>query len=119
MAVELGELDDCFLQTDSEDFIKDIVGQTSGFMLRDIRALTADTGANLMSMHQKDKLEPADTDNSSRFKAVEETKSCDAPQVLGKDHLAKALERSKKRSASALGTPKVNQGGTVAKSIPG
>lgn len=109
MAVDFDESDNCFLQTDSEDFIKDIVGQTSGFMLRDMRALIADTGANLIPRCQTNKLEPGGTDNSLRFKAVQDTKSCEeAPQVPGKDDLAKALERSKKRNASALGTPKVN-----------
>ena len=109
MAVDFDESDNCFLQTDSEDFIKDVVSQTSGFMLRDMRALIADTGANLIPRHQTTKLEPGHTDDSLRFQTVQDTQSCkEAPKVPSKDDLAKALERSKKRNASALGTPKVN-----------
>uniref|UniRef100_A0A5B7CCG5 Peroxisomal ATPase PEX6 n=1 Tax=Davidia involucrata TaxID=16924 RepID=A0A5B7CCG5_DAVIN len=98
--------------TSSEDLIKDIVGQTSGFMPRDMRALIADAGANLISNMniQYDKFEPGNSGEKSSlgFKAVQENKSCDdVPRVLGKEDLAKALERSKKRNASALGTPKV------------
>lgn len=108
LSQSLQSISELLPNTDSEDFIKDIVGQTSGFMLRDMRALIADTGANLIPRCQTNKLEPGGTDNSLRFKAVQDTKSCEeAPQVLGKDDLAKALERSKKRNASALGTPKV------------
>ncbi|KAB1203040.1 Peroxisome biogenesis protein 6 [Morella rubra] len=84
----------------SEDFIKEISGQTSGFMPRDIRALIADAGANLILRVDVPlpKVEPKEVDMNS-CKAV--------PQVLGKEDLTKAMERSKKRNASALGTPKV------------
>ncbi|KAB1203639.1 Peroxisome biogenesis protein 6 [Morella rubra] len=84
----------------SEDFIKEISGQTSGFMPRDIRALIADAGANLIPRVDVPlpKVEPKKVDMNS----------CEAvPQVLGKEDLTKAMERSKKRNASALGTPKV------------
>ncbi|XP_041004972.1 peroxisome biogenesis protein 6 isoform X2 [Juglans microcarpa x Juglans regia] len=84
----------------SEDFIKEIAGQTSGFMPRDMHALIADAGVNLIPRvnvpHQK--VEPKEVDgNPSEV----------VPQDLGKEDLTKALERSKKRNASALGTPKV------------
>lgn len=84
----------------SEDLIKDIVGQTSGFMPRDMHALIADVGESLIPRKsiQSDKDGPPELDN----------KACDdASGVLCKEDLAKALERSKKRNASALGTPKV------------
>ncbi|XP_059438580.1 peroxisomal ATPase PEX6 [Corylus avellana] len=84
----------------SEDFIKEIAGQTSGFMPRDIRAMIADAGANLIPKGNvlRQKVEPEEVDSKSYEVA---------PQVLGKEDLTKALERSKKRNASALGTPKV------------
>ncbi|KAE8696968.1 Peroxisome bioproteinsis protein 6 isoform 2 [Hibiscus syriacus] len=55
-----------------EDFVKDMLGQTCGFMSQDLCALIADTA-------------------NSR----------------GKEDLEKALERSKKMNASALGAPSV------------
>ncbi|BBH10385.1 peroxin 6 [Prunus dulcis] len=88
-------------QTGSEDFIKDIVGQTSGFMPRDIRALIADAGANLIPRGNV----PIDTVNQRNRMDLSELKW--NRTVLGKENLTKALERSKKRNASALGTPKV------------
>ncbi|XP_050265419.1 peroxisome biogenesis protein 6 [Quercus robur] len=86
--------------TGSEDFIKEIVGQTSGFMPRDLCALIADAGANLIPSGNvpNEKVEPKELDSDSHEVA---------PQVLGKEGMTKALERSKKRNASALGTPKV------------
>ncbi|KAK9280826.1 hypothetical protein L1049_003715 [Liquidambar formosana] len=96
--------------TGSEDFIKDLVGQTSGFMPRDMRALIADAGANIIPRHisQIDKNEPRELDNSLQFKPADDKKACkEASETLGKEDLAKALERSKKRNATALGTPKV------------
>ncbi|XP_062087439.1 peroxisomal ATPase PEX6 [Humulus lupulus] len=94
----------------TEDFVKDIVGQTSGFMPRDMHALIADAGASLFSKVNT----PIDPDESKKlnrslmFQADPDSESCEsATQVLGKENLMKALERSKKRNASALGTPKV------------
>lgn len=100
------------MQTGSEDFIKDIVGQTSGFMPRDIRALIADAGANLIPRGNVpiDTVKSEESDGSLRADMEPDSKSSEvAPQVLGKENLTKALERSKKRNASALGTPKVIQ----------
>jgi peroxin-6 len=101
MTVNFDGSESCLLQASSEDFIKEIAGQTSGFMPRDIRAMIADAGANLIPkgnvLHQK--VEPEEVDGKSYEVA---------PKVLGKEDLTKALERSKKRNASALGTPKVN-----------
>lgn len=96
--------------TGSEDFIKDIVGQTSGFMPRDICALIADAGANLISRGNVpiDTVKSEESDGSLRADMEPDSKSSEvAPQILGKENLTKALERSKKRNASALGTPKV------------
>lgn len=100
----------CVLQASSEDLIKDIVGQTSGFMPRDMHALIADVGESLIPRKsiQSDKDGPPELDN----------KACDdASGVLCKEDLAKALERSKKRNASALGTPKVNIQALVTQSL--
>lgn len=99
----------CFLQIGLEDTIKDIVGQTSGFMPRDLHALIADAGASLISKGnvQVDEFEPNDLDRS--LKAVQNNESRNGlPHVMGKEYLAKALDGSKKRNASALGTPKVD-----------
>ncbi|KAK2980628.1 hypothetical protein RJ640_011436 [Escallonia rubra] len=98
--------------TAAEDLIKDLVGQTSGFMPRDIRALIADAGANLVStsniQFNEVKSRKLGEDSAIESEPVQDNKSCsEAPQILGKEDLVKALERSKKRNASALGTPKV------------
>ncbi|XP_075509403.1 peroxisomal ATPase PEX6 isoform X1 [Primulina tabacum] len=92
--------------TSVKNMIKDIVGQTSGFMPRDLRALIADAGANLISDGGM-----ADTgleERTSESNLIEDGKKISAAQLgLGKDNLTKALEQSKRRNASALGTPKV------------
>ncbi|KAG8485592.1 hypothetical protein CXB51_018975 [Gossypium anomalum] len=92
-----------------EDFVKDIVGQTSGFMPRDLCALVADTGANLISKSnfQTGKAESSQSDDSVGVKAAQDTSSNTTARLRGKEDLEKALERSKKRTASALGAPKV------------
>ncbi|CAK8543058.1 unnamed protein product [Lathyrus sativus] len=97
--------------TDLEGFVKEIVGQTSGFMPRDMCALIADAGASLFpsSNAEADKVEPEGADSSLSSKVVTEDNN-DAEvsaRKPGKEDLANALERSKKRNASALGTPKV------------
>ncbi|KAJ4828499.1 peroxisomal assembly protein [Turnera subulata] len=95
----------------SDGNMKDIVGQTSGFMPRDLRALIADAGANFVTTSNipVDEVEPQELDSSVGVKGVKQNdESRDVvPQILGKEYLAKALDRSKKRNASALGTPKV------------
>ncbi|KAL5795535.1 hypothetical protein ACOSQ2_000355 [Xanthoceras sorbifolium] len=94
----------------SEESIKDMVGQTSGFMPRDLHALIAEAGANLIpkSIFRTNKMEPGESDSSPEVKSLQDNKSSNAaPQIKGKEELAKALDRSKKRNASALGTPKV------------
>ncbi|KAI3439488.1 uncharacterized protein J3R85_004927 [Psidium guajava] len=94
-----------------EDFVRDIVGQTSGFIPRDLNALIADAGANVMleSFLHKSKVDSGDMyDKSAEDKTVLDNDVKEAvDQVLRKDDLAQALERSKKRNAVALGTPKV------------
>lgn len=103
-----------FLQASSEDLIKDIAGQTSGFMPRDMDALIAEVGASLIPSHniQPEQDEPSKLGEKKSFalKPEQDNKPCDknTSGVLCKEDLAKALERSKKRNASALGTPKVN-----------
>ncbi|KAK6940942.1 ATPase, AAA-type, core [Dillenia turbinata] len=68
----------------------------------DLRALVADAGANLVPKHkiQNDDLKPRDTGHSdSRFNQQGENSSLeDTPQMMHKDDIAKALERSKKRN---------------------
>ncbi|MED6155243.1 peroxisomal assembly protein [Stylosanthes scabra] len=94
--------------TDLEGFVKEIVGQTSGFMPRDMCALIADAGANLFPRNnaEVDKHRFEDIEASSSSKVTEEKQKV-SPQIPRKEDLMNALERSKKRNASALGTPKV------------
>ncbi|CAI9270828.1 unnamed protein product [Lactuca saligna] len=68
-----------------EDVVKDMVGQTFSFMPRDIKALGADASSSLIPV------------NGSSFEKLGDSK----------EFMVKALERSKKRNASTLGTPKV------------
>ncbi|KAK1283540.1 Peroxisome biogenesis protein 6 [Acorus calamus] len=102
---------DCFAGT--REFLKDIVGQTSGFMPRDIRALIADASANFMPRLSKDgadsEIRSCDERSSIGSEIlIDSNSSCKAVvQNLAKEDFSVALERSKKRSASALGTPKV------------
>lgn len=89
-----------------EDLVKDIAGQTSGFLPRDMRSLIADAGMNLLPRDHInfDKADPGISGENSSL----ESKPAQVPKILEKEDLVKALERSKKRNASALGTPKVN-----------
>ncbi|CAI8613818.1 unnamed protein product [Vicia faba] len=95
--------------TDLEGIVKEIVGQTSGFMPRDMCALIADAGANLFpsSNAEVDKVEPEVADSSLSSKVTEDKESEVSARKPEKEDLVNALERSKKRNASALGTPKV------------
>lgn len=92
------------------ELLKDIIGQTSGFMPRDIRALVADAGAMFVSrLSSSADASGAESCNGSRVispLASDEISGGYGAADLCKD-LSKALERSKKRNASALGTPKV------------
>lgn len=89
--------------------MKGLVGQTSGFLPRDLRALVADAGANLFISKESEteKINPlsgdplgVDVDQPSQLGNTTETQTA-------KDDFTKALDRSKKRNASALGAPKV------------
>ncbi|KAK4281067.1 hypothetical protein QN277_012606 [Acacia crassicarpa] len=97
--------------TDAESFAKEMVGQTSGFTPRDMRALIADVGANLFSksFDAADKARPKDIDGSCSSEAMQDNNHLKVPQEVQevKEHLTKALERSKKRNAATLGAPKV------------
>lgn len=80
-------------------------------MPRDLCALVADAGANIVAMNNfgVNKVDTEDLHGSSEVKVKQDNQSCDAAGlVVGKGDMAKALERSKKRNASALGAPKVN-----------
>lgn len=89
--------------------MKGLVGQTSGFLPRDLRALVADAGANLFISQESetkkinslsDNLSGVDVDQASQLSNSSET-------LTAKEDFTKALDRSKKRNASALGAPKV------------
>lgn len=84
--------------------MKELVGQTSGFLPRDLRALVADAGANLFISKESEteKIDSlsGDVDQSSQLGNSSET-------LTAKDDFSKALDRSKKRNASALGAPNV------------
>ncbi|KAH0660381.1 hypothetical protein KY289_029129 [Solanum tuberosum] len=96
--------------TSLEDLVKDLVGQTSGFMPRDLRALVADVGANLVHSHASQDVKVVHGDlkeGSHESKPIENDGSHDSAKSLSKEDVMKSLERSKKRNATALGTPKV------------
>lgn len=104
-----------FLQRINDEFLKDIIAQTSGFMPRDIRALVADASASFIHrfLADNDRIGLCEHDETSvvGFKSAWDDNSSDrnAAKHLGAEDFSKALERSKKRNASALGTPKVRQ----------
>ncbi|CAN4113669.1 unnamed protein product [Withania somnifera] len=96
--------------TSLEDLVKDLVGQTSGFMPRDLRALVADVGANLVHSHGSKDVKVVHGDlkeGSHESKPIENNSSHGSAKSLSKEDVMKSLERSKKRNATALGTPKV------------
>lgn len=99
-----------------DNLTKDIIGQTSGFMPRDINALVADASSSFVNriLNNKDKVGHGEygeknvaglesTPEDSNFQKI----SSNPSEQLKKEDFSKALERSKKRNASALGTPKV------------
>ncbi|KAL0800659.1 hypothetical protein Bca101_055834 [Brassica carinata] len=97
------------LNTSSDEFVKELVGHTSGFLPRDLRALVADAGANLFISKESEtekinsvsgELLGVDVDQSSQLDNSSEA-------LTPKEDFIKALDRSKKRNASALGAPKV------------
>lgn len=97
----------------TSEFLKDIAGQTSGFMPRDLSALVADASANFIQRILNDN-DPGsgrnyNDDNAKGFPFSngDGSSSSSSHEHLGKEDFSKALERSKKRNASALGTPKV------------
>ncbi|KAF6172328.1 hypothetical protein GIB67_024950 [Kingdonia uniflora] len=90
------------------DIVKEIIGQTSGFMPKDIHALVADAGANLVHRLQDVKCINSDKASSVKLTSTVDDSGIKSPwHNLGKKDIIRALERSKKRNASALGTPKV------------
>ncbi|KAK9142986.1 hypothetical protein Syun_012386 [Stephania yunnanensis] len=90
------------------NLVKDIVGQTSGFMPRDVHALIADASANsISSLHNIEGRDSGDI-SSGPFKFnLDNTTQEPVLENLGGEDMTRALERSKKRNASALGAPKV------------
>lgn len=98
------------MQTDVEDFIKDVATQTSGFMPRDLHALVADAGANLLARvnSQTNKDENETLESRLRSQVLTDRSSEEKPLIMKKEDFSSSMDRSKKRNASALGAPKVN-----------
>ncbi|KGN44900.1 peroxisome biogenesis protein 6 [Cucumis sativus] len=95
--------------TDVEDFIKDVATQTSGFMPRDLHALVADAGANLLARvnSQTNKDENETLESRLRSQVLTDRSSEEKPLIMKKEDFSSSMDRSKKRNASALGAPKV------------
>uniref|UniRef100_A0A9I9DBT5 Peroxisomal ATPase PEX6 n=1 Tax=Cucumis melo TaxID=3656 RepID=A0A9I9DBT5_CUCME len=95
--------------TDVEDFIKDVATQTSGFMPRDLHALVADAGANLLTRvnSQTNKDENETLESRLRSQVLTDRSSEEKPLIMKKEDFNSSMDRSKKRNASALGAPKV------------
>lgn len=98
-----------------DDFLKDVTAQTSGFIPRDIKALIADAGASFV---HRALFYNAEVENGNFSEIIveghgpvpnENSSHPFAANLLEDEDFSKALERSKKRNASALGTPKVRQ----------
>lgn len=89
--------------------MKGLVGQTSGFLPRDLRALVADAGANLyISQESETKKVNSLSDNLHGVDVHQASQLGNSSDALtAKEDFTKALDRSKKRNASALGAPKV------------
>ncbi|CAH2039065.1 unnamed protein product [Thlaspi arvense] len=94
-----------FLNTSSDEFVKGLVGQTSGFFPRDLHALVADAGANLFNSKESEteKINSLSDD----LHGVDADQASSNEILTAKEDFTKALDRSKKRNASALGAPKV------------
>lgn len=92
-----------------EDFIKDVATQTSGFMPRDLHALIADAGANLLTkVNSQTKDENGTLESRLRSQVLTDRSSEEKSLIMEKEDFNSSLDRSKKRNASALGAPKVN-----------
>lgn len=96
------------MQTNVEDFIKDVATQTSGFMPRDLHALIADAGANLLTkVNSQTKDENGTLESRLRSQVLTDRSSEEKSLIMEKEDFNSSLDRSKKRNASALGAPKV------------
>lgn len=97
------------MQIGLEESIKDMAAQTSGFMPRDILGLVADIGANIIqNPTNRHPNEEHQEFNNTKVDSLDDSNiEKEAPHMIGKEDFSKALERTKKRAASALGTPKV------------
>ncbi|KAL0700584.1 hypothetical protein Bca4012_056706 [Brassica carinata] len=97
------------LNTSSDEFVKELVGQTSGFLPRDLRALVADAGANLFISKVSETEKINSVSGELLGVDVDQSRQLDnsSEALTPKDDFTKALDRSKKRNASALGAPKV------------
>ncbi|KAG7025568.1 Peroxisome biogenesis protein 6 [Cucurbita argyrosperma subsp. argyrosperma] len=95
--------------TNVEDFIKDVAAQTAGFMPRDLHALIADAGANLLTKvkSQTNKVEDETLESRLQSQVFTDKSGEEKPLVMEKEDFISSLDRSKKRNASALGAPKV------------
>ncbi|XP_072970245.1 peroxisomal ATPase PEX6 [Typha angustifolia] len=97
----------------TDDFLKSLAAQTSGFKPRDLNALVADAAASFVCrvFPQKNIIKTTECDDNSSTSSmtIQDNSKFDTFGVtrLGKEDLLRALERVKKRIASALGTPNV------------
>ena len=94
-------------QSIDDKFVKDLAGQTSGFMPRDILALVADSG---VSFAHKIAAEKDSKGISDHEEILPESSSATQNEEIHfcKEDILCSLERAKKRNRAALGTPKVN-----------
>ncbi|CAD5311574.1 unnamed protein product [Arabidopsis thaliana] len=93
----------------SDEFMKGLVGQTSGFLPRDLQALVADAGANLYISQESETKKINSLSDDLHGVDIHQASQIDnsTEKLTAKEDFTKALDRSKKRNASALGAPKV------------
>jgi peroxin-6 len=98
-----------FLNISSDEFMKGLVGQTSGFLPRDLQALVADAGANLYISQESETKKINSLSDDLHGVDIHQASQIDnsTEKLTAKEDFTKALDRSKKRNASALGAPKV------------
>jgi len=89
--------------------MKGLVGQTSGFLPRDLQALVADAGANLYISQESETKKINSLSDDLHGVDIHQASQIDnsTEKLTAKEDFTKALDRSKKRNASALGAPKV------------
>ncbi|CAM8943185.1 unnamed protein product [Rhodiola kirilowii] len=81
-----------------------MAAQTSGFMPRDMLAMVADIGANLIPKPTNEHHdEESQGLNKMKVVTLDDSKTHkETPQTIGKEEFSKALERTKKRARLLL-----------------